>query len=77
MLPCMICEEDHYKKYFPHRDAVAKFFKGTSKPIQQQHLIAKNLACSQGGNAGHSHHGDASSRTSEVYMFTTINETTQ
>jgi hypothetical protein len=30
--PCMICEEDHYMKYFPHREVVTKYLKGTSQP---------------------------------------------
>jgi hypothetical protein len=40
--PCMICEEDHYTKYFPHHEVVTKFLKGTSQPVQQQHLVAQN-----------------------------------
>jgi hypothetical protein len=56
-------------KYCPHREEVTKFLKGTSQsvvltdpfPVQQQKMVAQNLASPQGGNAGHSHHGDASS----------------
>jgi hypothetical protein len=75
--PCMICEEDHYTKDCPHREVVAKFMKGTSQPVQQQHLVAQNLVPLQGGDAGHSHHGDASSSASKVYMFKIVNVTTQ
>jgi hypothetical protein len=74
--PCMICEEDHYMKYFPHREVVAKYLKGTSQPVQQQHLVAQNPVPLQGGDPGHSHHGDASTSASEVYMFKMVNVTT-
>jgi hypothetical protein len=73
----MICEEDHYTKDCPHREAFTKFLKGTSQLVQQQHLVAQNPCPPQGGNTGHSHHGDASTSTSEVYMFKTINVTNQ
>jgi hypothetical protein len=64
----MICEEDHYTKYFPHCEEVAKFMKGTSQPvvltnpfpIQQQQMVAQNHVPPQGGNAVHPHHKDAS-----------------
>jgi hypothetical protein len=73
----MICEEDHYLKYFPHREAIAKYLKGTSQLVQKQHLVVQNNAPSQGGNTTHSHHGDACTSTSEVYMFKMVNVTTQ
>jgi hypothetical protein len=75
--PCMIYEENHYKKYFPHREVVAKFLKGTSQPVQQQHLVEKNHDPPQGGDLGHSHHGDASTSASEVYIFKMVNVMTQ
>jgi hypothetical protein len=74
--PYMICEEDQYMKYFPHCEDVAKYLKGTSQPVQQQYLVAQHPAPLQGGNVGHSHHGDASLSSSEVYMFNTVNVTT-
>jgi hypothetical protein len=75
--PCMICEEDHYTKYCPHREAITKYLKGTSQPVQQQHSVAQNPVPPQGGDPGHSHHGDASTSASEVYMFKTVNVTTR
>jgi hypothetical protein len=30
--PCLICGEDHYTQDCPHRDEVAKHFKGNSQP---------------------------------------------
>jgi hypothetical protein len=65
----MICMEYHCTKYFPHREEVNKFLKGTSLPtilinpflVQQQKMVAQNPTPLQGGNAGHPHHGDASS----------------
>jgi hypothetical protein len=72
----MICEEDHYTKYFPHHEVVTKFMKGTSQPVQQKNMVAQNPTPPQGGNTGHSHHGDASTSASEVYMFKEVNVTT-
>jgi hypothetical protein len=63
--PCMICEEDHYTKEFPHHEAITKYMKGTSQLVQQQQLVVKNTPM-QGGNKGHSHHGDASISESKV-----------
>ena len=62
-------------KYFPHREVVAKYINGTSQPVQQQNLVAKNPIPLQGGKLGHSYHGDASTSTSEVYMFNVVNVT--
>jgi hypothetical protein len=73
----MICEEYHYTKYFPHHEVFAKYFKGTSKMVQQKHLVAQNPDPPQEGNPGHSHHGDASTSTYEVYMFKIVNVTTR
>jgi hypothetical protein len=56
----MICEEYHYMKDGIHHQVVTKFLKGTSQPVQQQHLVAQNPSPPQKGNASHSHHGDAS-----------------
>jgi hypothetical protein len=74
--PCMICIEDHHTKYCPHHEEVTKFVKGTSQPTvltdpfppQQQQMVAQTPAPPQGGNTGHSHHGDASSSTAQVFM---------
>jgi hypothetical protein len=37
--PCMICEEYHYMKYFPHHEVVAKFLKGISQMVQRQNMV--------------------------------------
>jgi hypothetical protein len=74
--PCMICEEVHYTKLFPHNEASAKFLKGTFQLIQQQNMVEQNPSPPQRGNTGHSHYGDASTRTSEVYIFKEVNVTT-
>jgi hypothetical protein len=74
--PCMICTEEIYMKYCPHCEEVSKFMKGTSQPVvliepfptQQQKMFAQNPAPLQGGNTGHSNHGDSSSRVSQVFM---------
>jgi hypothetical protein len=73
----MIYEEDHYTKYYPHHEDVAKFMKGTSQLVQQQHLVAQNPTPPQGGNTSHSHHGDASLSSYEMYMFKTVNVNNQ
>ena len=57
----MICAEDHYTKYFPHKDEVTQFLKGNSKPVvltdhfppQQQQMIAQNPIPLQGGQTCH------------------------
>jgi hypothetical protein len=75
-IPCMICTKDHYTKYFPNHEEVAKFLKCTSLPIvlnetfptHQQQMVAQNHAPPQGGDVGHSHHGDASSSVAKVFM---------
>jgi hypothetical protein len=64
-------------KDFPHHDIVAKFLKGTSQPVQQQHLVAQNLSPPQERNVGHSHNRDASTIASKVYMFNMVNVTTR
>jgi hypothetical protein len=74
--PYMIYEEDHYMKDYFHHEVIAKFMKDTSQPVQQ-HLLSQNISPPQGGNAGHSHHGDASLSASQVYMFNTFNVTTR
>jgi hypothetical protein len=73
----MICEQDRYMKDGPHSEPVTKFLKGTSQLIQLQHLVVKNPTPPQGGNAGHSHHVDASSSPFEVYMFKVVNVMTR
>jgi hypothetical protein len=64
-------------KYYPHRETVDKFVKGASQLVQQENMVAQNLAPSQGGNTGHSHQVDASSNAYEVHMFKVINVTTR
>jgi hypothetical protein len=75
--PFIICEEYHYMKDYPHCEAITKFLKDSSQLVQQQHLVAKNPTPLQGGNAGHSHHGDTSPSAFEVYMFKVVNVMTQ
>jgi hypothetical protein len=75
-LPCMICMEENYTKDCPHREEFAKFMKGTSQPVvltnpfptHQQQMVTKTLPLRKGENAGHSHHGDASSSVAQVFM---------
>jgi len=63
-------------KYYPHREEVTKFLKGTSQPAmltdpfptQQQQMVAQNHAPLQGGNSSHFHHGDAYSSITQVFM---------
>jgi hypothetical protein len=74
--PCMICEEDHYMKDCSHHEVFSKYLKGTSQLVQKQHMVAQNPVALQGGDPGHSHHGDASMRAYEVYMFKMVNVTT-
>jgi hypothetical protein len=69
----MIYEEDHYMKYFPHHEVVAKFLKGASRPVQQKKIVAKTPAPLQGGNICHYHHEDASSSSYKVNMFKAVN----
>jgi hypothetical protein len=73
----MICEEFQYTKYFPHHEVVAKYLKGASQPVQQKHLLAQNPVPLQGCDSSHSHHGGASTRSSDIYMFKTVNVTTR
>jgi hypothetical protein len=37
-------------------------------PTQQQQMVAQNPSPPQGGNIGRSHHGDASSSATQVFM---------
>jgi hypothetical protein len=75
-LPCMICMEDHYMKDFPHREEVTKFLKGTSQPAVLTNPFPNSTTtngCTKScpsarGKTGHSHHGDASSSTTQVFM---------
>ena len=71
--PCMICEDEHYTKDYPHKEKVMKFLKGNSQPTvltdpfppQQQQMVAQNHAPSQGGKPGH---GDASTSAHVLMM---------
>jgi hypothetical protein len=31
--PCIICGENHYTRYCPHHNEVAKIFQGNSQPV--------------------------------------------
>jgi hypothetical protein len=77
--PCLICGDDHYTRYCPHRDEVTKIFKGNSQPVvltqpfpQQQSLVAQTPTA--GGSSNQSH--DEASKSAHIYMFNGINLTT-
>jgi hypothetical protein len=78
--PCLICGDDHYTRDCPHRDEVAKIFKGNSQPVvltqpfpQQQSLVAQTPT--PGGSSSQSH--DEASTSAHIYMFNKINLTTR
>jgi hypothetical protein len=80
--PCLICGDDHYTRDCPHRDEVAKLFKGNSQAVvlthpfpQQQSLVAQNPTPSIGGNPNHPPSKEASS-SAHIYMFNGIDLTT-
>jgi hypothetical protein len=80
--PCLICGEDHYTRDCPHRDKVAKLFKGNSQPVvlthpfpQQQSLVAQNPAPPTGSNPSHPPNEEASS-SAHIYMFNGVYLTT-
>jgi hypothetical protein len=79
-LPCLICNEDHYTRDFPHRDEVAKLFKGNSQPAvltqpfpQQQSLVAQTPTL--GGSSNQP--PDDASTSAHIYMFNGVNLTTR
>jgi hypothetical protein len=78
--PCLICGDDHYTRDCPHRDEVAKIFKGNSQPAvltqpfpQQQSMVAQTPT--PGGNANQPH--DETSTSAHIYMFNGVNLTTR
>jgi hypothetical protein len=78
--PCLICSDDHYTRDCPHRDEVAKIFKGNSQPTvlthpfpQQQSLVAQTPT--PGGSSNQPH--DEASKSTHIYMFNWINLTTR
>jgi hypothetical protein len=78
--PCLICGDDHYTRDYPHRDEVAKLFKGNSQPVvltqpfpQQQSLVAQTPM--PGGNSNQTH--DEASTSAHIYMFNGVNLTTR
>jgi hypothetical protein len=78
--PCLICGNDHYTRDCPHRDEVAKIFKGNSQPTvlthpfpQQQSLVAQTPT--PGGSSNQPH--DEASKSAHIYMFNRINLTTR
>jgi hypothetical protein len=78
--PCLICGDDHYTRDFPHRNEVAKLFKGNSQPVvltqpfpQQQSLVAQTPT--PGGNSNQPH--DEASTSDHIYMFNGVNLTTR
>jgi hypothetical protein len=40
--PCLICGDDHYNRDYPHRNEVAKFFKGIHNPLCLPNLFHSN-----------------------------------
>jgi hypothetical protein len=78
--PCLICGDDHYTRDCPHRDEVAKIFKGNSQPAvltqpfpQQQSLVAQTPT--PGGSSNQPH--DETSTSAHIYMFNGVNLTTR
>jgi hypothetical protein len=78
--PCLICGDDHYTRDCPHRDEVAKLFKGNSQPAvltqpfpQQQSLVAQTPT--PGGSSNQPH--DEASTSAHIYMFNGVNLTTR
>jgi hypothetical protein len=78
--PCLICGDDHYTRDCPHRDEVAKIFKGNSQPAvltqpfpQQQSLVAQTPT--PGGSSNQPH--DETSNSAHIYMFNGVNLTTR
>jgi hypothetical protein len=78
--PCLICGDDHYTRDFPHRDEVAKIFKGNSQPAvltqpfpQQQSLVAQTPTL--GGSSNQP--PDDASTSAHIYMFNGVNLTTR
>jgi hypothetical protein len=77
--PCLICGDDHYT--YPHRDEVAKRFKGNCQPAmlthpfpQQQSMVSQTP--SPGGSTSHPSHDEAS-MSAHIYMFKGIDLTTR
>jgi hypothetical protein len=78
--PCLICSDDHYTQDCPHRDEVAKRFKGNFQPAvltqpfpQQQSLVAQTPTL--GGSSNQPH--DEASTNAHIYMFNGVNLTTR
>jgi hypothetical protein len=78
--PCLICGDDHYTRDCPHRDEVAKLFKGNLQPAvltqpfpQQQSLVAQTPM--PGGSSNQPH--DEASTSAHIYMFNRVNLTTR
>jgi hypothetical protein len=78
--PCLICGDDHYTRDCPHRDEVAKIFKGNLQPAvltqpfpQQQSLVAQTPTT--GGSSNQLH--DEASTSAHIYMFNRVNLTTR
>jgi hypothetical protein len=78
--PCLICGDDHYTRDCPHRDEVAKLFKGNSQLFvltqpfpQQQYLVSQTSML--GGSSNQPH--DEASKSAHIYMFNGVNLTTR
>jgi hypothetical protein len=76
--PCLICGDDHYTRNCPHRDEVAKLFKGNSQPVvltqpfpQKQSKVSQALTPPAGGNANHPPSEEAS-LSDHIYVFNGI-----
>jgi hypothetical protein len=81
--PCLICGDDHFTRDCPHRDEVAKLFKGNSQPVvltqpfpQQQSMVSQALAPPAGGSSSHPP-SDEASTSAHIYMFNGIDLTTR
>jgi hypothetical protein len=78
--PCLICGDDHYTRDCPHRNEVAKLFKGNSQPAvltqpfsQQQSLVAQTPT--PGGSSNQP--PDEALTSAYIYMFNGVNLTTR
>jgi hypothetical protein len=77
--PCNICGDDHYTRYCPLHNEVAKIFQGKSQPTvltqpfpQKQSMVAQTP--SLGDSSSHPY--DEASSSAHIYMFNGINLTT-
>jgi hypothetical protein len=79
--PCLIFGEDHFTRDCPHRDKVAKLFKGNSQPVvltqpfpQQKSMVGQALSPPTKGASSHPP-SDEASTNAHIYMFNGIDLT--